>query len=306
MHRSLPALLATLCGLCLAPLSAQKLHVYVLVGQSNMQGHARVETFDYIGDDPATAPLLARMRTPDGAPRVCDDVWISYLTGRGDEVGEGFGRLTAGCAAPPAIGEGLRWVDLTHAFCEDAVYWPTADGFEFVVDSKGRTPGGWWYESNSFRTSEHGGTHLDAPRHFAEGAYSSDEVPIDQLVGPACVVDVRAACALDRDYQVTVGDLEAFEARHGRIEPGNHLGHWPLASDLAGVDRDQAISDLDDLVELVGVLDEVGEIGGSLCVLALERDAAELEAGIDDVFEVVAARVLEEEEQLRELLISLR
>ena len=130
-----------------------------------------------------------------------------------------LGLLTAGCAAPPAIGEGQRWVDLTHAFCEDAVYWPTADGFEYVVDSKGRTPGGWWYESNSFRTSEHGGTHLDAPRHFAEGAYSSDEVPIDQLVGPACVVDVRAACAVDRDYQVTVGDLEAFEARHGRIDP---------------------------------------------------------------------------------------
>ena len=73
------------------------LRVFVLAGQSNMEGHARIETFDYIGDDPATAPLLARMRGPDGTPTVCDDVWISYLTGDGREAnGEGVGKLTAG------------------------------------------------------------------------------------------------------------------------------------------------------------------------------------------------------------------
>ena len=56
------------------------LKVYILAGQSNMQGHAKVETFDYIGDDPKTAPLLKEMRGPDGKPRVCEKVWISYLT----------------------------------------------------------------------------------------------------------------------------------------------------------------------------------------------------------------------------------
>ena len=84
----------------LPPLQAadpsRKLKVFILAGQSNMEGHARVETFDYIGDDPATAPLLRQMRTPDGRPRVCDHVWISYLTGTGDQNGEGFGKLTAG------------------------------------------------------------------------------------------------------------------------------------------------------------------------------------------------------------------
>ncbi|MEO8498457.1 MAG: sialate O-acetylesterase, partial [Planctomycetota bacterium] len=70
--------------------------VFILAGQSNMEGHAKVETFDYIGDDPKTAPLLTNMRQPDGSPRVCEGVWISYLTGRGDENGEGFGKLTAG------------------------------------------------------------------------------------------------------------------------------------------------------------------------------------------------------------------
>jgi hypothetical protein len=74
---------------------AKPLKVYILAGQSNMEGHAKVETFDYIGDDPATAPLLKQMRTADGKPRVCDHVWISYFTG-GKENGEGFGKLTAG------------------------------------------------------------------------------------------------------------------------------------------------------------------------------------------------------------------
>jgi hypothetical protein len=72
------------------------LKIYILAGQSNMEGHARVETFDYIGDDPATAPLLKQMRGADGKPTVCENVWISYFTGMGEANGEGFGKLTAG------------------------------------------------------------------------------------------------------------------------------------------------------------------------------------------------------------------
>ena len=78
-----------------------KLKIFILAGQSNMEGHAKVETFDYIGDDPETAPLLKKMRGPDGQPRVCDNAWISYLTGRGEENGEGFGKLTAGYGSRP-------------------------------------------------------------------------------------------------------------------------------------------------------------------------------------------------------------
>ena len=76
--------------------SAEPLKVFILAGQSNMEGHARVETFDYIGDDPNTLPLLQKMRGPDGQPRVCDGAWISYFTGGRDQNGEGFGKLTSG------------------------------------------------------------------------------------------------------------------------------------------------------------------------------------------------------------------
>ena len=75
---------------------AKPLKVYILAGQSNMEGQAKIETFDHIGDDPATAPLLEEMRDPDGRPHVCDNVWISYLTGAEENNGEGHGKLTAG------------------------------------------------------------------------------------------------------------------------------------------------------------------------------------------------------------------
>lgn len=89
--------LLALCALTsVRPAESKPLKVFILAGQSNMEGHARVETFDSLGDDPATAPLLKKMRAEDGKPRVCDHVWISYLTGGGDENGEGFGKLTAG------------------------------------------------------------------------------------------------------------------------------------------------------------------------------------------------------------------
>jgi hypothetical protein len=78
-----------------------KMKVFILAGQSNMEGHAKLETFDYVGDDPATAPLLKKMRGADGQPRVAENAWISYFTGRGEENGEGFGKLTAGYGSRP-------------------------------------------------------------------------------------------------------------------------------------------------------------------------------------------------------------
>lgn len=74
----------------------QPVRVFILAGQSNMEGHAKIDTFDYIGDDPATVHLLKQMRGEDGNPTVCDGAWISYLTGIGDNNQVVTGRLTAG------------------------------------------------------------------------------------------------------------------------------------------------------------------------------------------------------------------
>ena len=81
---------------------AKPLKVFILAGQSNMQGHADVSTFDSLADDPKTAPLLKEMRDADGKPRVCEKVWITSVGCLGDaysDLREQKGKLTAGFGA---------------------------------------------------------------------------------------------------------------------------------------------------------------------------------------------------------------
>ena len=75
---------------------SKPLRVFILAGQSNMEGPANIKTFDYIGDDPTTAPLLKQMRGADGKPTVSDGAWISYLTGVEESNFALSGKLTAG------------------------------------------------------------------------------------------------------------------------------------------------------------------------------------------------------------------
>ena len=112
----------TLC--CGYALAGKPLKVYILSGQSNMEGQARIETFDYIGEDPATAPLLKKMRNADSRPRVCENVWISYFTGRGSNNGEGFGRLTAGYGSRgnPAESGGKIGPEFTFGLAMEEAY----------------------------------------------------------------------------------------------------------------------------------------------------------------------------------------
>ena len=113
-----------------------------------------------------------------------------------------------------------RTVDLTHAFDETTLYWPTEEGFVHEKGAAGTTPGGYHYEAHRFRGAEHGGTHVDAPIHFSAEGLSVDRIPLSDLMGPGVVVDVGPACAADPDYRVGVADFEAFEKRSGRIPEG--------------------------------------------------------------------------------------
>lgn len=123
-------------------------------------------------------------------------------------------------AAQAAEPDRERLVDLTHAFDEDTVYWPTdTRGFRLERLAHGHTEGGWFYSAYAFCSAEHGGTHLDAPMHFHEQGQSVDQVPLERLVGPGVVIDVSARAAADPDYRLTVADLEDHERRHGRIPP---------------------------------------------------------------------------------------
>ena len=129
---------------------------------------------------------------------------------------EAVGRAEA--AAPVVDPRDARIVDLTHVFDQRTPYWPTAaTGFVLAPLAWGTTAGGFFYAANTFTAPEHGGTHLDAPIHFARDRWTVDAVPLERLVGPGVVIDVAAAVARDRDYRVSAADVRRFEARHGRI-----------------------------------------------------------------------------------------
>lgn len=83
------------------PATAKPLQIFILAGQSNMQGHARITTFEHIGMDPATRPMLAEMTGGGGKPKICERVWISSIGCAGDDTTEQKGRLTAGFGATP-------------------------------------------------------------------------------------------------------------------------------------------------------------------------------------------------------------
>lgn len=134
-----------------------------------------------------------------------------------------------------------RLVDLSYSYGSDTIYWPTAAGFAKTTDFEGHTDGGYYYSAYSVQTAEHGGTHLDAPIHFAEGRQTSDQIPLENLIGEAILIDVSEAASSNRDYLVSVSDIENWEANHGTIPDGAIVllrtgfgSHWPDAEAYLG------------------------------------------------------------------------
>lgn len=132
--------------------------------------------------------------------------------------------LITSCSPGAAAGQSVsdtRIVDLTHAFDDDTVYWPTdTRGFQLERLASGHTEGGWYYSANAFCTAEHGGTHIDAPIHFSEDGVPVDEVPLSDLIGPGVVIDASAEAEESPDYRLTRDAVEAHESSHGRIPDG--------------------------------------------------------------------------------------
>ncbi|MGH8509631.1 MAG: cyclase family protein [Gammaproteobacteria bacterium] len=138
-----------------------------------------------------------------------------------------------------------RLVDLTQAFNKDTIYWPTERGnFELKRLTYGDTPAGYFYSANTFCTPEHGGTHIDAPIHFARGKRTLEALPLERFIGPAAVIDIARKTQSDRDYRLTVEDILDFERKHGPIAPGSiallRTGwsrFWPNRKQYLGDDR---------------------------------------------------------------------
>lgn len=147
------------------------------------------------------------------------------------------------CSRPPSSS---AWpsgtlVDLSHDYGDQTVFWPTAESFKLEKVADGVTEQGYYYAANNFSSSEHGGTHIDAPIHFAQGHPAVDAIPLSRLLGSALVIDVTAQSEKNVDYQVTTEDFARFEREHGMIADNAILllrtgfsKRWPDAARYLG------------------------------------------------------------------------
>ena len=146
-------------------------------------------------------------------------------------------------AGPTAFPTG-ELVDLSHTYDATTIFWPTADPFTLEKVADGDHAGRVSTTRRTIsRTAEHGGTHLDAPVHFAaRQTRPSITIPLDQLIGPAVVVDVTRQVRRERRLS---GERRAtskpWERTHGPIPAGSILlirtgfsKRWP---DAAAVPR---------------------------------------------------------------------
>ena len=140
--------------------------------------------------------------------------------------------------------ENYRLVDLSHEYGANTLYWPTSPtAFEKETLAFGDEETGYFYSAFSVCTPEHGGTHLDAPIHFAKDGQSTEQIPLTSLVAAAYVIDVSASATANRDYRLSADDVEAFERAHGRIPNGAIVlartgwsRYWPDAKSYLGDD----------------------------------------------------------------------
>lgn len=138
-----------------------------------------------------------------------------------------------------------RFLDMTYPFGDSSIYWPTGNPFKIKPMFEGITERGWWYASNDYSANEHGGTHADAPIHFARGGRTMGQVPLQEWIGRAVRIDVTRQCDQNRDYRLKTEDILGFEKQYGRIPPGawvimyTGIGtrHYPDRKLVLGTDK---------------------------------------------------------------------
>lgn len=146
-----------------------------------------------------------------------------------------------------------QWIDLSHEFSDETIYWVTAEPFKRTTVAEGKTPQGYYYSAYNFSGAEHGGTHIDSPIHFAEGKKTVDQIGLDQLVGQGVKIDVSDKATNDRDYQITADDIRQWESANGMIPEWSIVlfqtgfgSRWPDKKAYLGTDQKgpDAVKDL--------------------------------------------------------------
>lgn len=148
----------------------------------------------------------------------------------------------------------LLFVDLSHTINPSIPYFPSQVRFNFTqrvaqwVDGENK----FFYSTNAFVTSEHMGTHIDAPYHFSPSGWKLNEIPLARLIAVhARIVDVSKQCARDRSYRVTVDDVKNSDIAVPQIDEDTgesflfvlifYTGwtkYWPDQAAYAGTEPD--------------------------------------------------------------------
>jgi hypothetical protein len=141
------------------------------------------------------------------------------------------GLLTAKPALAQATG---RVVDLTHTFDEA---FPTFDGVPGIQKEWAVRMEESGYQLWKLTIFEHSGTHIDAPFHFSADGASVDQLPVEQMVAPLCIVDITEKAAQDPNATVDPEDIEAWVSANGELPGGRAwrcgragLPRWALRS----------------------------------------------------------------------------
>ncbi len=110
-------------------------------------------------------------------------------------------------------------IDLTYPLNANNPYWPgeAYQPFKLEVIATLEKEGAY---SCRYSSPEHLGTHIDAPNHFEPNQPSVDEIPFEDLVGPAVVIDITLKVEADTDYRLMVEDITEWEQEHGTIPQG--------------------------------------------------------------------------------------
>jgi kynurenine formamidase len=137
-----------------------------------------------------------------------------------------------------------KMIDLTHEFDSKTIYWPTEKGFSRDTVFEGQTKKGYFYSAFKFCAPEHGGTHIDAPFHFSKKGITVDEIKLDNLIGNAVVIDVHNQVQSQKDYQISVDDIKAFEKQYRPIDGKDIVlfrtdwsQYWPNKKAYLGSDK---------------------------------------------------------------------
>jgi kynurenine formamidase/SAM-dependent methyltransferase len=179
----------------------------------------------------------------------------------------------------------VRVLDLTYSFSKDTVYWPTGESFERKDVFRGKTDAGFFYAAGQIAAAEHGGTHMDAPSHFAEKGHAAEDVSPSSLVGPAWILDVREECAKDPDHLVSVDD---FMKQTKPMPPGAIVlvltgwgRYWPHKRAYLGDDRPGKADEL----RFPGIDPKLAAALAARHVRAVGIDTASIDRGSSKVFE---------------------